>query len=304
MEGNQDPFCVLRLLESSHGDESRIEVTDVRFEPVRGCGDAWINEVREGVTAGFLEAQEDVVMDGAETEDVRLDDSFQVPPAQQEVLRRGIQEELAVAVENAFLRVARMMAEPLELQSGLEVTQQVNVATFHENTVGFQDLRETREAVDGGSREDDAASQDVLQEVIEDLRGLLAGAEPAREESRLCVPHEVLAVLPALDGECLAIKQENAARRPAVHEERSCKVMVQILQDGHMAPGTGRSHPSVRAAVEHVTIVKGRGVFPASQLNPKRAPTGIAFPPSPAEPDRVSRAAKCALFFMDELREG
>lgn len=123
MEGNEDSFRVLRLLESSHGFESRVEVTDVGFQSVSGCGDLWIDEVRECVAARFLEAQEDVVVDWTQTEDVRLDDSLQMLPAQEEGLRRGIQEELAVAVEDPLLRVALMMTEPLELQSRLDVSE-------------------------------------------------------------------------------------------------------------------------------------------------------------------------------------
>jgi len=142
MESDEDPFRVLRLLESPHGCKPRIEVTDVGFQSVRGGGDAWIEEVREGKAAGFLEAQEDVVMDGAQTEDICLDDSLQVLPAQQECCRCGMEQEVTVAVEDAFLSVAWMMAESLELQSGFEVSQQVHMAALHGDAVGLKHLRE------------------------------------------------------------------------------------------------------------------------------------------------------------------
>ena len=115
MECDEDPFGVLRFLESPHGCEPRVEMTDVGFEPVCGFGDLWFNEMRECVAAGFPEAQENVVVDGALAEDICIDDSFQVFPAQEKVLRRGVQEKFAVAVEDALLHVARMATESLEL---------------------------------------------------------------------------------------------------------------------------------------------------------------------------------------------
>lgn len=142
MEGDEDPFGVLRLLESAHGLESRVEVTDVGFQPVCGGGDAWVGEVREGVTAGFLEAQEDIVVDGAQAEDVCLDDSSQVLPAQEERLRCGMEQKMTVAVEDAFLSVARMVAESLELQARLEVSEQMHMAAFHGDAVGLKHLCE------------------------------------------------------------------------------------------------------------------------------------------------------------------
>lgn len=144
MEGDEDSFCVLRLLESSHGCEPRVEVTDVGFQPVCGVGDAWIDEMFESVAAGLLEAQEDVVVDGTQTEDVCFDDSFQVFPAQEKSLRRGIQKEFAVAVEDTFLCVAGMPAESLELQPALDVPEQMDVAALHVDAVALQHLCEPR----------------------------------------------------------------------------------------------------------------------------------------------------------------
>ena len=56
MEGDEDSFSILRLLESSHGFEPCIEVTDIRLKSVRGMGNSWIDEVCESVAAGFPEA--------------------------------------------------------------------------------------------------------------------------------------------------------------------------------------------------------------------------------------------------------
>ena len=91
MEGNEDPFSVLRLLESPHGFESCIEVTDVRFESVRGGRNPRIDEVCEGMAAGFLEAQEDVAVDGTQAEDVCFNESLQVFPTQGECFCGGIE---------------------------------------------------------------------------------------------------------------------------------------------------------------------------------------------------------------------
>ena len=90
MESDKDSFGVFRLLESAHGFESCIEVTDVRFKSVRGGGDASVDEVCESVAAGFLETHQDVVMDWAKPEDVCLNQSFQMLPSQEESLRIGM----------------------------------------------------------------------------------------------------------------------------------------------------------------------------------------------------------------------
>ena len=87
MEGNEDPFGVLWLLESPHGFESCIEVTDVRFKSVRGWGNARIDEVCEGKAAGFLEAQENIVVNGIEAKHICFDESIQMLPAQRECCR-------------------------------------------------------------------------------------------------------------------------------------------------------------------------------------------------------------------------
>lgn len=144
VEGDENSFGVLRLLESPHGCEPCIEVTDVGFQPVCGVGNVWIDEVFECVAAGFLQAQENIVVDGAQAKDICFDDSFQMFPAQEKSLRRGIQKEFAVAIENAFLRVAGMPAESLELQSCLEVPEKMDMAALHMDSVGLQYLCEPR----------------------------------------------------------------------------------------------------------------------------------------------------------------
>jgi len=90
MESNEDSFSVLWLLESSHGCESCIEVTDVGFQPVCRVRNSGIDEVSECVAAGFLQAQEDIVVDGTQAEDICLNNSFQMLSAQEKSLRRGI----------------------------------------------------------------------------------------------------------------------------------------------------------------------------------------------------------------------
>ena len=84
VKGNEDPFSVLRLLESTHGFESCIEVTDVRFKSVCGCRNTRILKVPERITASFLEAQENIVVNGIEAKYICFDESFKMLPAQRE----------------------------------------------------------------------------------------------------------------------------------------------------------------------------------------------------------------------------
>lgn len=84
---------------------------------------------------------------------------------------------MAVAVEDPLLGVAGMSAESLELQSGFQIPQQMNMTALYKNTVGFEHLRETRQAVNRRCREHDARCQEFLQKVIENLRRLLAGTQ-------------------------------------------------------------------------------------------------------------------------------
>lgn len=55
VEGNEDSFCVLLLLESTHSLEPCIEVTDVGFQPVRCGRNPGVHEMRKGMAASFLE---------------------------------------------------------------------------------------------------------------------------------------------------------------------------------------------------------------------------------------------------------
>lgn len=73
MKSDKDSVGVLRLLESTHGFDSCIEVTDVRFKSVRGGRNANVDKVCEGMAAGFLETYQDVVVNRAESEDVCID---------------------------------------------------------------------------------------------------------------------------------------------------------------------------------------------------------------------------------------
>ena len=142
MKRDEDSFCVLGFLESAHGFESCIEVADVGFKSVCGWRNSDIDEVHERVATSFLETLENVVVDGAQTEDVGGNDSLQMLPSQKECCRRRIKEEMAVAVENSLLRVARMFAESFELQSRLHVSKQMNVAPLDMDAVHLQNLRQ------------------------------------------------------------------------------------------------------------------------------------------------------------------
>lgn len=80
---------------------------------------------------------------------------------------------MAVPVEDPLLHIARVMAEPLELQSGLQIPEEVDVTALDVDTVGEEDLRESRQAINGRSREDRALVEELLEECIEDLWRLL-----------------------------------------------------------------------------------------------------------------------------------
>lgn len=211
MEGDEDSFCILQLLEPTHSFESYIEVTDVRLKSVRGCGNARVDEVREGVVAGILEAPQDVLVDGIQPKDIGYNETFQMFPAQEESVRRGIQEKLAVAIENALLCIPRMAAESLELQSGLEVSKQVNVTALHVCAVRFKHLCEAGQAINRRCCEDGASLQHLLQKVIEDLWRFFAGTQFPCEEPRCRVPDQMLAVLLPTNAEGFAIQNEDAA---------------------------------------------------------------------------------------------
>lgn len=88
MEGDEDSVGVLRPLETTHRLESCVEMTDVRFKPVRRLGNAGVEKVREAMLAPFSEALEDVVMDGIHAEDIVLSNPLKVLSAQKERLWR------------------------------------------------------------------------------------------------------------------------------------------------------------------------------------------------------------------------
>lgn len=227
-------------------------------------------------------------MDGIQSEDIRCDETFQMPPAQEESLRRGAQQQLAVTEEDSLLRIAGMFAVSLELQSGLQITQQVDVATLYVDPVGLQNLRQARQTVDGDRSEDRAALQNLLQQVVEDLRGFFAGTEPACEQPCHRVPHQVFAVLLSANGERFAVENENAAWHVRIRKNSTLKITVQILQDGDVTLCTRRSNPAIGAAVENIAIMERGRRFPASAVDSERVFAGITFPPAATEPDRVS----------------
>lgn len=62
-------------------------------------------------------------MDGIQSENVCGDEALQMFPAQKESFWGGMEEKFAVTEHDSFLRVARMFAESLELQPGLEISE-------------------------------------------------------------------------------------------------------------------------------------------------------------------------------------
>src|SRR3989344_3496279 len=271
VEGNEDPFCVFRLLESPHSCESCIEVTDVGFQTIGGMGNARINEVHEGKAAGFFEAQENVVVDGVDTEDIRFDDALQMLPAQEESLWGGMKEKLAVTEQDPFLFVPGMIAESLELQSGLEISEQMDMAPLYRDAIGLQYLCEPWQAINRGCREDHSCSQKLLQKVIEDLRRFLAGAQSALQESCSRVPDQMLAVFLPADAERLAVEDKNTAWLVWICKDSTLKIVVQSTHHGCVLLAVlCVSHPTICASVKHVAIMEDRSRFPASAVDSER----------------------------------
>ena len=77
---------------------------------------------------------------------------------------------MAVTVENALLPVAGVMTESFELQSCFQVSEQVDVAALNINAIDLQNLCKPRQTIDGGCREDNAALQNGLQQLVKNSR--------------------------------------------------------------------------------------------------------------------------------------
>lgn len=120
------------------------------------------------------------------------------------------------------------------------------------------------------------------------MRRLLAGAQPALQEPRTGVPDQMLAVLLPVDAEGFPVEDENAAWCVWIGKDRIREITVQVLQDRHMTLRARGADPTVRTAIEDVTVMKRRCRFPAPAFDSECAPTGIASPSPPAEPDSPS----------------
>ena len=191
-------------------------------------------------------------------------------------------------MENPLLDVARMFAEFLELQSRFEVSEQMDVATLDSNTVGLQNLRQAWQTVDGCRCEDDATSKNPLEQIVKGLWRFFARAEPACKEPCPHVPDEMLAVLLSVDGERLAIENEDATWDIWIRKDGTGEIAVQVLQNCYMTLGACGSDPAIGAAIENIPIMESGGRSPASQRHSECVFTGVA-PPSPsAEFNRVS----------------
>lgn len=178
------------------------------------------------------------------------------------------------------------------------------MAALDVDPVGLQNLRQAWQTVDSDRREDRAALEDLLQEVIKDLRGFFTGTEPSCEQPCRRVPHEVFAVLLSTNGECLAVEDEDAAGRVRVRKDGTGEITVQVLQDGHVALCARRPNSAVRAAIENVAIVEFRRLLSSSFFYSERSFACLTLTASTAPANGVAGAAEYALFFIDELREG
>lgn len=56
-----------------------------------------------------------------------------------------------------------------ELETDFEVAEEVDVAALDEDPIGLKDLREPRQAINRGCRENNAALEQRLEEIIKDL---------------------------------------------------------------------------------------------------------------------------------------
>ena len=164
----------------------------------------------------------------------------------------------------------------------------MNVATLDSNAVGLQNLRQTWQTVDGCRCEDDATSKNTLEQIVKGLWGFFTRTEPACEESRPHVPDEMLAVLLSVDGERLAIEDEDATWDMRIFKDGTGEIAVQVLQNRYMTLGTCGSDPAIGAAIENIPIMERRSRSPASQRHSECVFAGIASPSPSTEFNRVS----------------
>lgn len=108
-----------------------------------------------------------------------------------------------------------------------------------------------------------------MQEVIKDFRRFLAKAQSAIEESRPHIPHEMLAVPHATDDNDLTIHEQDARRLSVVVKLHTQKIPVQPAHHGGVTGIVRRTHATVGAPIEDVTIVETYPCFPAAFLDPK-----------------------------------
>ena len=142
MKGDENSVGVLRLLESSHGQQSGIEVTDVRFQSVGGGRNCRIPEVREGVARRFHETLQSLKLDDIDLKQILSEESLHMMPSEIEGRRRSGKKKLAIAMDEELLGVLGMpsLVLQLELQSNPEITEKMDVTAFHLCTIGFKDL--------------------------------------------------------------------------------------------------------------------------------------------------------------------
>lgn len=146
----------------------------------------------------------------------------------------------------------------------------MDMAALHRDSVGLQHLREPRQAINRDCCEDNAFSQKLLQESVEDLWRFFAGTQSALQKSGACVPHQMLAVLLAADVQCFAVENENAVWNMRIHKNSTLKITMQgahhrrVLQDLLCV-----FYAAICTPVEHVAIMERRTFFLPSFLHPE-----------------------------------
>lgn len=114
----------------------------------------------------------------------------------------------------------------------------------------------------------------------------------------------MLAVLLSADAERLSVEDENPAWHVWILKDSISENTVQVLQNRHMTLRTRGADPAIRTAIENVAVMKCLSLFSSSFLYPKRVSTGLTLTAPSTPTNRFPGTAKCALFFIGELREG
>lgn len=151
-----------------------------------------------------------------------------------------------------------MTIKPFELQAGLQISKQVDVASLDVGAVDLKRLCEPRQAINRYCSEDNALLQQPLKKAIKDLRGFFARAQFPCEQSRRHVPDQMFAILLSSNVQRFPIKEKDAGWHVRIRKNSTGEIAMQMLQDCDMTLRARRANPAVGASVEDVTVMKCR----------------------------------------------